>query len=267
MNPFRGIFNPIFLRSFLSMSSQVSTAETLFNSRLTRSDCDCRRIREIHPWNKVSFFLSHSLVNWFKNRVSFSLYSGAISESVKIFLNESHNGLIEIIPKEVVFNTSITSVYGIIKGISPGHVEITAQPNTTEYVLCNHLIFRLFTYIRFVDFSNIYLICLISFRVTDTFIRVLVANSRDLITFSNIIGWLYFVAWSVSFYPQIYINFRRKSVIGLNFDFLSLNIVGFILYGVFNIGLYSIPQIQVRIPFFHCNFFLHFFNSKPLRKI
>lgn len=54
---------------------------------------------------------------------------------MKIYLNESHDGLIEIIPKEVVFNTSITSVYGIIKGISPGHVEITAQPNTTEYEL------------------------------------------------------------------------------------------------------------------------------------
>lgn len=138
--------------------------------------------------------------------------NGAISKSVKIFLNESHDGLIDIIPKEVVFNTTITKVHGIIKGVSPGHVEITAQPNTTE--------------------------------VTNSFIRVLVANSRDLITFSNVIGWFYFVAWSVSFYPQIYTNFRRNSVIGLNFDFLSLNMVGFILYGVFNIGLYSIPEIK-----------------------
>ena len=23
-------------------------------------------------------------------------------------------------------------------------------------------------------------------------------------------GWMYFVAWSVSFYPQIYENFKRK---------------------------------------------------------
>lgn len=101
--------------------------------------------------------------------------------------------------------------------------------------------------------------------MTDTFIRVLVANSRELITFSDVIGWLYFVAWSVSFYPQIYTNFRRKSVIGLNFDFLSLNIVGFILYGVFNIGLYSIPQIQVSISFFHCYFF-SFLQFKAMKK-
>jgi cystinosin len=34
-------------------------------------------------------------------------------------------------------------------------------------------------------------------------------------------------------------------VIGLNFDFLGLNIIGFTLYGLFNIGLYWIKPIQV----------------------
>lgn len=37
------------------------------------------------------------------------------------------------------------------------------------------------------------------------------------------------------------------SVVGLNFDFLYLNIVGFALYGLFNLGLYFIPEIKVRI--------------------
>ena len=31
---------------------------------------------------------------------------------------------------------------------------------------------------------------------------------------------------------------------GLNFDFIILNIVGFTLYSVFNCGLYWIPEIQ-----------------------
>lgn len=84
-----------------------------------------------------------------------------------------------------------------------------------------------------------------SFSTSNIFIRVVVAISSDLITISSAIGWCYFVAWSVSFYPQIYINYVRKSVVGLNFDFLSLNIVGFVLYGLFNIGMYSIPEIQV----------------------
>ena len=34
------------------------------------------------------------------------------------------------------------------------------------------------------------------------------------------------------------------SVIGLNFDFLSLNVVGFALYSVFNVGLFWIKPIQ-----------------------
>lgn len=64
---------------------------------------------------------------------------------------------------------------------------------------------------------------------------------------SIVVGWIYFVAWSASFYPQIYDNFRRKSVVGLNFDFLSFNIVGSALYSAFNIGLLWSPVIQVSI--------------------
>ena len=28
--------------------------------------------------------------------------------------------------------------------------------------------------------------------------------------FSKIIGWVYFFAWSVSFYPQIILNIKKK---------------------------------------------------------
>lgn len=35
------------------------------------------------------------------------------------------------------------------------------------------------------------------------------------------------------------------SVVGLNFDFLALNLTGFIAYSVFNIGLFWIPSIRV----------------------
>lgn len=86
----------------------------------------------------------------------------------------------------------------------------------------------------------------------DVFVRVTVAKSRALIYTSIIFGWVYFVAWSVSFYPQIWSNYRRKSVEGLNFDFLALNIVGFTLYSMFNCGLYFIEDLQneyeVRYP-------------------
>ena len=53
-----------------------------------------------------------------------------------------------------------------------------------------------------------------------------------------VIGWIYFVIWSISFYPQLFSNFMNKSVIGLNFDFLAYNITGFIFYSIYNAGLY-----------------------------
>lgn len=36
---------------------------------------------------------------------------------------------------------------------------------------------------------------------------------------STALGWLYFAAWSISFYPQIVLNFQRKSVSGLSLEF------------------------------------------------
>lgn len=73
---------------------------------------------------------------------------------------------------------------------------------------------------------------------------ITVYHSSALKVASAVVGWTYFVAWSVSFYPQIFENWRRKSVVGLNFDFLSLNVVGFTLYSMFNVGLYAVRPIQ-----------------------
>jgi len=60
----------------------------------------------------------------------------------------------------------------------------------------------------------------------------------------NVIGWIYFVAWSLSFYPQVFVNFKRKSVVGLNFDFLFYNLTGFLSYSFFNVGLFYVSSIQ-----------------------
>uniref|UniRef100_A0A1B0D924 Cystinosin homolog n=1 Tax=Phlebotomus papatasi TaxID=29031 RepID=A0A1B0D924_PHLPP len=78
------------------------------------------------------------------------------------------------------------------------------------------------------------------------FVRITVAISEIIIYVSIVVGWVYFVAWSISFYPQIYYNFQRKSVVGLNPDFLALNIVGFVMYSVFNMGLFWNPGIQAE---------------------
>jgi len=61
---------------------------------------------------------------------------------------------------------------------------------------------------------------------------------------SKVIGWVYFACWSLSFYPQVILNFKRKSVIGLSFDFLYFNITGYICYSVFNSVLFWSPVVE-----------------------
>jgi cystinosin len=55
---------------------------------------------------------------------------------------------------------------------------------------------------------------------------------------SNVLGWAAFTAWSVSFWPQIVSNRRRKSVRGLSLDFVALNVLGFACYASFCALLY-----------------------------
>ncbi|XP_078656144.1 cystinosin-like isoform X1 [Branchiostoma floridae x Branchiostoma belcheri] len=89
------------------------------------------------------------------------------------------------------------------------------------------------------------------------FTKVSVVHSIPLHVVNAVIGWIYFVAWSVSFYPQIFENWRRKSVVGLNFDFLGLNLTGFLAYGFYNVGMFWVKEIQVE---YKAQFGLHSVN-------
>ena len=55
---------------------------------------------------------------------------------------------------------------------------------------------------------------------------------------SKILGWSYFIAWSISFYGQVIENYRRGKVKGLNFDFEIYNFVGFSSYLIYTIRGY-----------------------------
>lgn len=104
------------------------------------------------------------------------------------------------------------------------------------------------------------------YRFFQNFIfHVTIAISPTIIYVSIVVGWLYFIAWSASFYPQIYDNYQRKSVVGLNFDYLSFNLLGFVMYGAFNIGLYWDLSIQVIfVSVFMIFIILHFFSTLRL---
>ena len=83
-----------------------------------------------------------------------------------------------------------------------------------------------------------------SSRLVTQYIHFTVVHSNVLEILSTIIGWLYFIAWSISFYPQIFLNFYRRSVVGLNFDFLAYNLIGFTFYAIFNSSLFWSLDVQ-----------------------
>ncbi|XP_046550313.1 cystinosin-like isoform X1 [Haliotis rubra] len=104
-----------------------------------------------------------------------------------------------------------------ISGVNPGHVFVGVNSTSPE----------------FEDLSSLY-------------IRVDVIKSSALNIVSVVIGWIYFVAWTLAGYPQVYTNWRRKSVVGLNLDFISYNMTSFIAYALYNCGLFWIPSIQAE---------------------
>jgi len=55
---------------------------------------------------------------------------------------------------------------------------------------------------------------------------------------STALGWIYFTAWSISFYPQVILNYRRKSVAGLSLEYQMYNITGFTFYAIYTITNY-----------------------------
>ncbi|KAF5276531.1 hypothetical protein FQR65_LT03961 [Abscondita terminalis] len=80
-------------------------------------------------------------------------------------------------------------------------------------------------------------------NVDEIYLTATIYKVKAVDVVSVIFGWTYFAAWSLSFYPQIITNYRRKSVIGLDFDYLALNLVGYVSYTIFTLSLYYIPSI------------------------
>ncbi|TAQ88633.1 hypothetical protein B7494_g3050 [Chlorociboria aeruginascens] len=61
---------------------------------------------------------------------------------------------------------------------------------------------------------------------------------------SELFGWIYTISWSLSFYPQPILNFRRRSTTGTTIDFPSTNVLGFVAYFVSNAAFLWSPIIR-----------------------
>ncbi|CAI9758549.1 unnamed protein product [Fraxinus pennsylvanica] len=69
-------------------------------------------------------------------------------------------------------------------------------------------------------------------------------NSSYMEVLYYVLGWIAFCAWAICFYPQVILNFRRKSVVGLNFDFAVLNLTKHTCYLVYNASLFFSSTLQ-----------------------
>lgn len=67
--------------------------------------------------------------------------------------------------------------------------------------------------------------------------------SQSLVILSQVIGWLYFLAWSVSFYPQFFTNRRVGNIKGYSKEFGVLNVFGFLAYFLYSLWGYLEPSI------------------------
>uniref|UniRef100_A0A5S6QZF7 Cystinosin homolog n=1 Tax=Trichuris muris TaxID=70415 RepID=A0A5S6QZF7_TRIMR len=103
--------------------------------------------------------------------------------------------------------------------------------------------------------SNVYIaenrtsksnVCETTQSLEENFVLISVYRLDVLNLVSTILGWVYFAAWTISFWPQILLNIRRKSVVGLNFDFLALNATGFLFYSVYNCALFYVMLVQFQ---------------------
>ena len=72
---------------------------------------------------------------------------------------------------------------------------------------------------------------------------------------AQIVGWIYLVCWTVGYYPQIYLNCRRKSVVGLSFDMTCMDFLGCLAYVLYTITLYCDAALQ---KYFHSFEHQHF---------
>ncbi|KAB8253835.1 PQ loop repeat-domain-containing protein [Aspergillus pseudonomiae] len=61
---------------------------------------------------------------------------------------------------------------------------------------------------------------------------------------SRLLGWIYTLCWSASFYPQPITNFRRRSTVGLAIDFPTVNTLGYVCYTGYTAAFLYSPVIR-----------------------
>ena len=90
---------------------------------------------------------------------------------------------------------------------------------------------------------------LFNLTVVGTIIGVLMPQNETLPTpwyrlLSSITGYCYFIFWCASFYPQVVMNFQRKSTDGLSIDYSVINFFGYICYTAYTASFYWSDSVK-----------------------
>ncbi|KAK9704609.1 PQ loop repeat [Popillia japonica] len=170
----------------------------------------------------VTQFSESSLAMLMNERRTIEVLISGCSNIQNLTINVEHEGYLAIFPNILQINGTTTGNFHIdIKALTAGETSIYLEPLPPEQII--------------------------------KFVKVQVYKSELLEVLSIIVGWTYFFCWTISMYPQVLQNFRRKSVVGFNFDSVVINITGYALYSIFGIGLYYGPvirkQYEERNPF------------------
>jgi hypothetical protein len=62
--------------------------------------------------------------------------------------------------------------------------------------------------------------CFLSFSLPEVDVAV---DMTTLSIVASILGWVAFAAWSISFYPQVLLNYRRKRLTSTNFPMSDIS--------------------------------------------
>ncbi|CEF70553.2 Dehydrogenase/reductase SDR family member on chromosome X [Strongyloides ratti] len=148
----------------------------------------------------------------------------------------------DLVPQNTNISFLLTYHKNIIN-ISPNNFTLTPEDNI-KLIKVEGINLKSISYVNVTVFQNNSTNNDSGKIINESFLRIRIFQSSTIETLVIVSGWIYFAMWSFSFYPQVFLNFKRKSVIGLNFDFLLINIIGFICYAIYNIFMFWHPIIE-----------------------
>ncbi|KAF5306126.1 hypothetical protein FQR65_LT07402 [Abscondita terminalis] len=154
------------------------------------------------------------LIGLNKNQTVNIIVTDFNNTNAKLQFVVQHVDIIRIKPATITLEPYNKTYELVIEATSAGHSEVTTFVNSSN-----------------IDLSDLYFVAN-------------VCKSKVLDILSQICGWIFIISWGCAFYPQIYSNYKRKSVVGLNFDYVALNLIGYLSFGIFIAGLYFVPYIQ-----------------------